>query len=211
MGRFIWRTRTSSSVRLLCVSDVANPVGKTPFRVGPVRVANSSLSSSGVPVGEGDGLGETVGDGDGVPVGVPVGEGDGVGVRVGDGLGELVGDGLGEPVGDGDGVPVGVPVGVTLGEIEGVGVGPPPKTPATSTVVPLRTCTVDPSLITGTACPSSVFSFSRPRPRASRTIAPMALPLTTAVSEVPCAKFTASISTSSSRFPLGYNCHSAWP
>ena len=112
IARLIWRTRTSSSVRLLCNSYEAKPVGSTPFNVGPVSPANRS-PAFGVADGEGDG--------DGLPVGEPVGDGEPVG----------------EPVGetDGDGLPVGEPV----GDVVGVGVAPPPNTPATSTVAPFRT------------------------------------------------------------------------
>ena len=120
--------------------------------VAPVNAAKRLFS-----LGDGDGDGETLGLGDGEPVGETLGDGDGETLGLGDGepVGETLGYGDGETLGLGDGEPV--------GEILGEGVGvelPPPKTPATSVVLPFFTSTVEPSLTLGTFCPSSVLSRS---------------------------------------------------
>ena len=171
IGRLTWRTRTSSSVRLLCTSNSAKPRGTTPFSVGPVRFAKRSPLLFGVPVGEGEG----------VPLGVPVGDGEGVP--------------FGVPVGDGEGVPFGVPVG------DGEGVAPPlPKTPSTTTVFPLRTCMTEPSFTTGTVwpfCERSVISALR---KESTINVATLLPSINAVRVVPAGKLRSSTSISSSRW-----------
>lgn len=159
------------------------------MRVGPVSPANKSPK-----FGDGEGLGlpvgETLGEGLAVPVGDTLGEGLAVpvGETLGEGLavpvGETLGEGLPVPVGEteGEGLPDGDPV----GETDGDGVVPPtPKTPATSTVEPFRTCTAAPLLTTGTAWPSCVRSLSREFPKPSTVSWPMTLPSSNAVNTVP--------------------------
>jgi hypothetical protein len=94
-----------------------------------------------VPDCEGDGVAVLV------PVAVPDCDGEGVPVPVP----ELEGDGEAVPDCEGEGEPVPVCVG------DGV---PLTNTPATRTVVPLRTCAVEPTLTNGTCWPSCVLSLN---------------------------------------------------
>ena len=83
VGRFTWLTRTSSSTRLLWISNCANPLGTTPFNVGPLRPANRSPAlpgdGEGLGLTDGEGLGLTDGEGLGLTDGLTDGEGDGDG------------------------------------------------------------------------------------------------------------------------------------
>jgi hypothetical protein len=123
-----WRTRTSSSVRLLWISYWPKPVGTTPFNVGPVIHAKNSPALGealglglGLVFGEPVGLGLALGLADGL--GLALGEAEGLGLALGlaDGLGLALGeaDGLGLALGEAEGLADGD--GLALGEADGLG------------------------------------------------------------------------------------------